>query len=79
MTNSTDYAFITEDAKGNTIAGLTKREYFAGLAMQGILANNQLTRAIEPKEKFSEVISTLAIQTANALIAQINQIGKGTE
>ena len=29
-----------EDYKKNQLSGLTKREYFAGLAMQGLLSNN---------------------------------------
>jgi hypothetical protein len=52
------------DGEGNsedTIkGGLTKREYFAGLALQGILANNKtLNGAIEAVEYADELIKEL--------------------
>lgn len=50
--------------------GLTKREYFAGLAMQGFLANNQSTESFnfqgEPK-----CIIEYAIQCADELLKQL--------
>ena len=36
--NATTLAFPGQDPSGNDHAGLSKREYFAGLAMQGFLS-----------------------------------------
>jgi hypothetical protein len=44
--------------------GLTKREYFAAMAMQGILANN-------PSNVFKVVKD--AVETADILIAELNK------
>lgn len=46
--------------------GLTKREYFAALAMQGLLANNIYTNV-------PTTVSTNAIEHADALIAKLNE------
>ena len=40
MKNSDESAFPIVAEHGNYIFGLTKREYFAAMAMQGICANN---------------------------------------
>jgi hypothetical protein len=47
--------------------GLTKRELFAAMAMQGMLANPELDR-INNKE-----ISKASINIANALIEELNK------
>jgi len=49
---------------------LTKREYFAGLAMQGYCANSSL--ATEPDSLLAEY----AIKTADALIDELNRENK---
>jgi hypothetical protein len=54
-----------EHRDGNIdIKGLTKREYFAAMAMQGILANN-------PSNVFKVVKD--AVETADILIAELNK------
>jgi hypothetical protein len=51
--------------------GLTKREYFAGLAMQGILSG--LPRPLEAHRK---TVSEKAIQLADELLKQLENNGK---
>ena len=47
--------------------GLTKREYFAGLAMQGLLANPKLT------ELNIENLTVLAIEHTDELLKQLEK------
>ena len=46
--------------------GLTKREYFAGLAMQGILANDKYSLATVP-------MTTDAVAMADALLLELEK------
>lgn len=48
--------------------GLSKREYFAGLAMQGLLASTHLV----PTEVVGPQIAILAVEHADALIEELN-------
>ena len=72
MTNPNDAAFskaaFYNENTGMDQAqeGLTKREYFAALAMQGLLANNIYTNV-------ANVVSANAVEHADALIAQLNE------
>ena len=61
-----DYAFSSPPASGSLgVRGLTKREYFAGLAMQGnISASRDWTYTQEAEA---------AILSADALIAELNK------
>jgi hypothetical protein len=74
MTSHHDYAFpntIDESVPNQpsiTIGGLTKREYFAALAMQGILANDSTPKDVT----FQEVCYRAAMQ-ADALIEELNK------
>jgi hypothetical protein len=45
--------------------GLTKREYFAALAMQGMMANN--------RDGSSQLFAELSVKMADALIKALNQ------
>lgn len=47
--------------------GLTKREYFAGLAMQGTLATYQLVIPVRSD------IARIAVQFADALLAELEK------
>lgn len=51
-------------------AGLTKREYFAALAMQGILANRTVQSF---SNGFHVGLSEDAVKHADALIAELNK------
>lgn len=48
--------------------GLTKREYFAGLAMQGIIANGDFITSTHQSE-----IVKHAIELADELLTQLNK------
>ena len=53
--------------------GLTKREYFAGLAMQGLLSNPDWMK-IYQNEKYlmeSRIIVLVSINTADALLKEL--------
>jgi hypothetical protein len=51
--------------------GLTKREYFAGLAMQGWIANQQDGYTLHP-----ETMAMISAQCADALLAELEQTEK---
>lgn len=76
MTNPNDSAYpmtagplLTEDGFTNPIHkeeyGLTKREYFAAMAMQGMLASDA--------EGLAELKAEYAVAFADALIAKLNK------
>lgn len=77
MENSDNPAFPMVNPKydGNwnkepIINGLTKREYFAGLAMQGILSGNDYRPDIENHLK---AIAAYSIIVADALLKQLKK------
>lgn len=63
--NGEDGAFATYDTTEHfTQFGLTKREYFAGLAMQAVISNG----------KYSEIeISICAVNFADALLFELQK------
>lgn len=67
--NGDDPAFPTvyQDVDGvtYTISGLTKREHFAALAMQGIAANGE--------DLYATDVAQLAVMYADRLIAALNE------
>jgi hypothetical protein len=66
--NANAFPQAKEDLNVDSEYGLTKREYFAAMAMQGLLANSlkSATLYIESNAKF-------AVQAADALIAELNK------
>lgn len=74
QTRKDDLAFPIFDADGQTVsratAGLTKLEYFAAKALQGILSNSELVNSdnYRPKD-----IAALSIEAAKLLIYELNQ------
>ena len=52
----------------NTLPGLTKREYFAGLAMQGMLANQ------DARTFTSFTTAEVAIRYADELLNQLGEL-----
>jgi hypothetical protein len=48
--------------------GLTKREWFAGMAMQGYLSRNEI--CISDDEPFDATVSKWAFEMADAMIAE---------
>ncbi len=55
--------------------GLTLRQYYAGLAMQGILSNAALATMFSemPGFEFREIASDRAVKYADALIAKLEE------
>ena len=50
--------------------GLTKREYFAGLAMQGVLSHNS---KYSPTPNQAADIAMYAVQIADGLLKELNK------
>lgn len=68
----------TDDLAGNpskwTWLGLTKREYFAGLAMQGFITMPSADKnATFDGHATGEKIAFLSVQMADALLAELNK------
>jgi hypothetical protein len=79
-TDGNDQAFATAalDGMGRSIRknGLTKREYFAAMAMQGLAANTFLSKAaVEDLLQHRRTIGVpqIAVQVADALIEALNK------
>lgn len=55
--------------------GLTKREYFAGLAMRGMLSNSQLVGYLNTKDgaEDAKVISKASVFIADELLKQLDE------
>lgn len=54
--------------------GLTKREYFAGLAMQGYLANGFVKEVyLKQGEQMERSIAMMSIDAADALLAELEK------
>jgi hypothetical protein len=68
-TNSEDHAFPMSDLSE---LGLTKREYFAALAMQGLLSNAHVVFAIRIGDDGMERVAKASIVMANILIKELN-------
>lgn len=68
---------ITENAKSELICeeiGLTKREYFAGLAMQGLLSNSYSNGFSQPLSEYdSKSIAKFSIEYADELLKQLEK------
>ena len=60
------YTNLDGTIQHDVYSGLTKREYFAGLAMQGLLASDNLFYTDKPK-----IFSSLAVKYADALLAEL--------
>lgn len=60
--NPNDYAFPVSDIGKDHAEGMTKREYFALIAMQGLLASGQ-----------KKTVAILAVELADQLIEELNK------
>lgn len=65
----------SEGYKGNISSGLTKREYFAGLAMQGLLVNGPLGESMKREgfEKAKVLIAESAAGFADSLLTELEK------
>ena len=68
-------AFPIEDAENATAYGLTKREYFAARAMQGLLSNPEWMKEYKGEKYLmqNDVISEIAIKTADKLLSDLDK------
>ena len=62
------------DADGNLHGGLTKREHFAAMAMQGLLSHNGPW--FPDHQGTKNLLATAACKYADALIAELNKAGE---
>jgi hypothetical protein len=65
---------------GSKTIGLTKGEYFAGLAMQGLMSNPEFIKGGSfdfKSSKTAERVSSISIKVADELLKQIENNGKG--
>ena len=73
-TNANDTAFpIINPTNNEGHPGLTKREYFAAMALQGILSNEELRYKIRQDNELSGDVAT---KFADQLIEQLNKESK---
>lgn len=73
-----EYAKLKECAyPGPSQLGLTKRELFAAMAMQGYISTNNhdaITRCMDDDYKYpSQVIAKLGVEAADALIKELGK------
>lgn len=69
------YGFTTADGQSHVNeSGLTKREYFAGLAMQGLLSNPEWMREYKGEKYLIEkdIAIKESIKYADELLKQLN-------
>lgn len=70
--NANEPAFPETPLSGGKL-GLTKREYFTGLAMQAVLSRTD-TRATKDKaSELHQAVAEFAIQIADALLAELEK------
>ena len=65
-TEQNDAAFATGDEYWRQ-SGLTKREYFAAMAMQGLLTTIKLSQYMP------EIVASCSVEMADALITALNE------
>lgn len=65
MTQPNESAFARPSSSTSHQDGLTKREYFASMAMQGFLSEGEVSEI--------KTIAVLSVQMADALIEQLNK------
>ena len=64
----------TSDGWCSSQSGLTLREYYAGLAMQGLLSGYQTKYTA--RQNLSEEVSSLAFNIADSMILKIENSGE---
>lgn len=66
-------AFPLMSTEHGPILGLTKREWFAGLAMQGIWANPHDVPGKIERDFLGDAIAKVAVRQADALLAELER------
>jgi hypothetical protein len=72
MTHGNELAFPFNRQSDTNAPGLTKKEYFAALALQGILANPNIARNSADLDS-SDFLADHAVNLAGALINELNK------
>lgn len=72
-TDPNDCAFPINITCPEYDVGLSKREYFAALAMQGMLANEGITNHAMGEDSPTAYIAKLAVEEADELIKALNK------
>lgn len=70
--NETEFFEYNLPNKEKQYSGITKREYFAGLAMQGMISNPNIVRPKESDEEF-KYFSERAIKYADELLKHLEE------
>ena len=70
--NETEFFEYNLPNKERQYSGLTKREYFAGLAMQGLLANPNIKRPSGDYEKENIEFAEVCVKYADALLNELD-------
>lgn len=83
MNHGNDSAFpvVIPHGGGTEVCGLTRREYFAGLAMQGLLSNLDWLRQVEEatsakkldRNVVPKIATKWAVMAADCLLAQLER------
>jgi hypothetical protein len=73
--NDTIESLTSEQVQFLTVKVLTKREYFAAMAMQGLCSNSTIWQRVLTRVKSNEelLFARSAVQYADALIAELNK------
>lgn len=76
MENNNAFPIPTDRMPGGPYCGLTKRELFAAMAMQGLLSDVETQRQMQQdprynKKNFNEVVAMNAIEFADALLKHL--------
>jgi hypothetical protein len=71
-----NYSVALSDSEMKAMSGLTKREYFAGLAMQGILSNESFYERMSNEggeNKMVDKVSIASVKMADALLEALSK------
>lgn len=73
MNNGEKPAHPTGMAQSGT--GITKLEHFAGLAMQGLLANSDISQLFKGNngEPVTHVVAEVSVRLSDALLAELDK------
>lgn len=67
------FPFVEPENAREATLGLSKLEYFAGLAMQGFVANTAFTDAVKNNPDPVDDIAAVAVRQARALLSELSK------
>ena len=74
MSRGSEPAYPVKDTFNTDRHGMTLREHFAGLAMQGLLANPHYAQQMEDGDRFQGSVESAARYHADALLAELSKV-----